>query len=142
MSLIYADYSFYTKSYLLGNDPVIPKNAFSYYANKASAKIRNVIRLDMLDITDDSEVTDEMRMATCEVAEILCTYDKKTVSDLAGTNTDEVIPVGIASEKVGEYSVSYSDNSEADRDKREDQKISDSFKKWLGPAGLLFRGII
>ena len=142
MSLIYADYSFYTKSYLLGKDPVIPENSFSFYANKASAKIRNVIRLDMLDITDDSEVTDEMRMATCEVAEILCTYEMQTVSDLAGTNTDEIIPVGLSSEKVGEYSRSFTGNSEADRDERENQKISDSFKKWLGPAGLLFRGVI
>lgn len=141
MSLIYADLTFYKEKYLLGNDPVIPDTAFNYYANKASIKIRNMICLDMLDITDDSEVTEEMRMATCEIAEILCTYDHKTVSD-SSSNADEIIPVGVSSEKVGEHTVSYSGNTEEDRDKRKDQSIKDSAIKWLGPAGLLFRGVI
>jgi len=141
MSLIYADLTFYKEKYLLGDDSVIPDTAFKYYANKASIKIRNMIRLDMLDITDDSEVTEEMRMATCEIAEILCTYDQKTVSD-ASSDEDNAIPVGVSSETVGDYKVSYAANSEADRDKRKNQTISDSIKKWLGPAGLLFRGVI
>lgn len=136
--MIYADYDYYVNSYMLGMTGVISKENFPYYANKASAEVRNVIRLDMFDNT--SEITEEMKNATCEVAEILCKADGNDVASNTGEGT--IIPIGISSEKVGEYSVSFTGNSETERNEYSKKRISDVITKWLGPSGMLFRGVI
>lgn len=132
--MIYADYEFYQNSYLLGSDALIPEKQFNFFSNMASADVRNVIRMDMMDTT---EPTDEMKMATCEIAELLFSLDTMhSESDSRGAISSQ-----IASEKVGEYSVTYTGNSEADRAKRKSDGIREITRKWLGPAGLLFRGV-
>lgn len=133
----YANYDFYVDDYLLGKDAVIPESLFPYYASLASAEVKNVIRLDMF---DTEETTKEMQMATCEIAEILCRADGNVDESIEGTGTN--IPVGISSEKVGEYSVSYTGNTLTENDERVEKLIKKVVVRWLGPAGLLFRGVI
>ena len=133
---MYADYSFYVNEYLIGLDATIPEREFSFYSNMATADVRNVIRLDMI----DSEPTIEMKMATCEIAELLYRMDDHATTS-ASENGSNGIPIGISSEKVGEYSVTYSGNTEAERAESKNNGIRTIVKKWLGPAGLLFRGI-
>ena len=128
----YVNYAWYTDNYLLGKSPVVPEELFDYYATLASAEINNIVSLDA-DLTDPC---DEVKAATCEIAEILCQGE--------GTSTDEAsvsIPVGISSERVGEYSVSYSGNSATEKTAAQTKQIRGSVSKWLGKTGLLFRGV-
>jgi hypothetical protein len=90
--MIYADYEFYQNSYLLGSDALIPEKQFNFFSNMASADVRNVIRMDMM---DTSEPTDEMKMATCEIAELLYSLDTMH----SESDSRDVISSQIASEK-------------------------------------------
>ncbi len=122
--MMYADYDYYINSFLCGKEASIPETEFQYYAVKATAQIRNVIRLDMV---DEQQVIDEVKKAMCDVAEKIYSYSSMK------TNS------AVTSEKVGEYSVSYA--SRSDLEKEEAKAISDSIVSWLGVTGLLFRGI-
>lgn len=133
----YTSYDFYISEYLQGKEGIISVDLFPYYSQKASYELRNVIRLDMFDTT---KITEEMQLATCEVAEILCEADGNTNESDIETGTS--VPIGISSEKVGEYSVSYTGNSLSEGQALTKSKISDAITKWLGPTGLLFRGVI
>ncbi|MBR2677598.1 MAG: hypothetical protein IKE28_11900 [Solobacterium sp.] len=127
----YVNYAWYTANYLLGKEPVVPETLFDYYATLASAEVNNIVSLD----ADLADPCDEIKAATCEIAEILCQGD--------GASTDEAvsIPVGISSEKVGEYSVSYSGNSATEKAVAQTRQIRGAVSKWLGKTGLLFRGV-
>lgn len=127
----YVDYEWYAGSYLLGRDPVIPKSLFDYYATMATAEVRNVITLD----SDQSDPIDEVKAATCNVAEILCRFDGNDDS-----SEDKVVPVGVSSEKVGEYSVSYTGNSSKEKSAEKTASIRSALVNWLGVTGLLYRG--
>jgi len=91
---IYADAEFYTGQYLLGRKPVIGAG-FDYYARSAS-RIMNHFSFGRIDKL--GELTDDIRMCCCEVAELCYTQEKNQRA--AGGKT---------SEKNGTYSVTYSD---------------------------------
>lgn len=122
---IYADAEFYTGKYLLGRKPVISAG-FDYYARSAS-RIMN--RLSFGRIDKLGELTDDIRMCCCEVAEHCYTKEKERRE--AGGKT---------SEKNGTYSVTYSDKamSESEIDPVDAMRI---MNKWLSETGLLYRGI-
>lgn len=127
----YCDLTYYKDSYLLGRDAVIPEKLFQYYAYKATIVVKG-----MINQAYEGEVTDEMKGAMCEVAEILCKYEGKQIT----TDGDEVVPEGIASEHVGEYSVSYTANSAAEKLADMHKKIVSALTTWLGSTGLLYKG--
>ena len=131
--MIYCDYEFYTNEYLLGREATITEEQFQYYGTMASAEVRNVISLEAL----DGEPTEEIKMATCEVAEMLCRMDGNSSSDSTVS-----IPYGVSSETVGEYSISYAGNTDTEKVKAKSESVKAITKKWLGPSGLLFRGVI
>ena len=129
----YVDYTWYTTEYLSGRDPVIAGNLFDYYATKATAEIRNCVSLD----ADLSDPADEVKAATCEVAEILCRMDGSGQTD----SDAHSIPVGVSSEKVGEYSVTYVNNTGTGKAQEQNHMIQRALVHWLGPTGLLYRGV-
>lgn len=122
---VYADETFYTDKYLLGRKPVISAG-FDYYARSVSQIMNNMTfgRIDKL-----PELTDDIRMCCCELAENCYTNEKERKA--AGGKT---------SEKNGTYSVTYSEKvlSRYDIDPVDTMHI---INKWLSGTGLLYRGI-
>lgn len=122
---IYADAAFYGDKYLLGRKPVI-STGFNYYARSAS-RIMNGLTFGRIDKL--SELTDDIRMCCCEIAERCYTNEKERKE--AG---------GKVSEKNGTYSVTFSDKAQTDTE----ISLSDAGRivnKWLSQTGLLYRGI-
>ena len=122
---VYADDVFYRDSYLLGRKPVVSAG-FSFYARSAS-KIMNCLTFGRIDKL--SELTDDIRLCCCEIAERCYTNEKERKA--AGGKT---------SEKNGTYSVSYSDKALSDAE----ISAADAYRiinKWLSETGLLYRGI-
>ena len=129
----YVDYSWYEESFLMGRDPVIPSDLFNYYATQASTQIKNNVSLD----ADLSSPSDEVKAATCEVAEILCRMEGR--STLEGD--DMAVPEGVSSERVGEYSVTYANNTASGKAQEQRYLVREALVKWLGVTGLLYRGV-
>ena len=121
--MIYADHSFYTASYLVGKEAVIDTASFAYYARKAT----QIIKQNTFGNINESSIPDEVKMCCCELAEHLFTQ-----AELVKSNN------GIASEKVGEYSVSYVDVEKAKTTNVE--VINSTINSWLLMTGLLYRG--
>lgn len=119
--MIYADYDFYTAKYL-GNK--IPEKDFERYALRASEELDNRTFGRIADITP------AIRKACCAVAEVL-------YSDSVSRAKSER---GISSEKVGNYSVSYSGSS-AETEKIVSRRVKSEIEKYLGNTGLLYRGV-
>lgn len=71
---MYADYKYYTKEYLLGKSPAVPKESFLYWEKQAGIEIdaRTFNRLK----ADESLVTDAVKDCTCAIAELLYKADK------------------------------------------------------------------
>jgi len=122
---IYADAAFYEDKYLLGRKPVISAG-FDYYARSVSQIMNNLTfgRIDKLE-----ELTDDIRMCCCEMAEHCFINEKERKA--AGGKT---------SEKNGTYSVTYSEKilSKYDIDPEDTMRI---MNKWLSETGLLYRGV-
>jgi len=119
--VIYADYKFYTTEYLGSK---IHEKDFNFYAMRASEE------LDSRTFGRIAEITPAIRKACCAVAEAL-------YSDSISRGKSER---GIASEKVGNYSVSYSGSS-AETDKTVNRRVKSEIEKYLGNTGLLYRGV-
>lgn len=122
---VYADASFYTDVYLFGRKPVI-NAGFDYYARSASRIMNSLTfgRTDML-----SDLTDDIMMCCCEIAEHCYTNEKENKA--AGGKT---------SEKIGTYSVTFSDKAQSDT-KIAPEAAMRIMNKWLSETGLLYRGI-
>lgn len=126
---MYADYQFYLQSYLKGQEAVMDPGTFERYEENAARKIRRYT----LRKSDAYTAGDEVKIAACAVAEKLHAMDKAYENANGRT--------GISSERVGEYSVSYSGNTFEDRSiavKKETQRI---MREILEPTGLLYRGL-
>lgn len=118
----YADYKFYTNDY---KGTAIPETAFDKLAIEASFYINsNDCCFNRItdDILADEEVGDLIRRATCAVAEISYKNDKMD---------------GIASEKTGNESISYTSKSPTQIKKQQYSKV----KIYLGDTGLMYKGV-
>jgi len=110
--LSYADYSFYKEQYC---GITVPEDEFTQYELKACAKVNSFINCEL----KDDELTDEVRFAVCEVADIL--YEGESRS-------------GIEYERNDGYWVSYEESL------RTDDRIKSCVYTWLYRSGLLYRG--
>jgi hypothetical protein len=118
----YADDIFYHHNYLpFDGAPVIPPGVFEFYARKASAYIRQYT-LDNI----GEDVPEAVKMCCCELAEILYNQQHTKAAQ------------GIASEKVGDASVSY-ESAESQRQALP-KTIKSVVYSWLADTGLLYRG--
>jgi hypothetical protein len=124
----YADYTYYSGTYL---GTAIDSSIFPRLALRASAVIDQLTFNRAAEyITDDTDADtiDLIQMATCAVAEELYTEELNGGQD------------AIASEKVGQYMVTYSGNSRAMMSNEQRQQAAARF--YLGNSGLMFRGFL
>lgn len=115
---MYADFDYYAHTY---GGTVIDSADFGYYERKAEKYINTVT----FGRVSEDNLSDDIRDAVCEVAELY--FDKKSSS----------ASKGIASEKIGDYSVSYSDSLSGEKFSR---ALYDAAKEHLADTGLLYRG--
>jgi hypothetical protein len=116
----YADYAYYTDTY---KGAVIDAASFPLYARKATQKIK----LHTFSRISEDNIPDEAKMCCCELAEAIYKHEA----------TDNG---NVASEKVGEYSVSYVDRQKLDE--MHNEKCAEIINNWLVMTGLLYRGCI
>lgn len=109
------------ETYLGHSERIIPDGSFLAYAVRASARIR---QYTMGNIGDN--IPDSVKYCCCELAEVLYDFDK---GQSAG---------GVASEKVGDISVSY--ESADSRRQTLSKTIKSVIYSWLADTGLLYRG--
>lgn len=108
-------YEFYTNKY--GGD-LIPSNKFKRISIKATAYI-NAITFNRI---DENSISENIRLAVCEVAESIYSVEKNG---------------GIkSSETVGKHSVSYKTE-----DINTNKELYNIAKLYLANTGLLYRGI-
>lgn len=122
----YTTVEYYTDKYLMGRQAVIDTAVFPFYAQKAT----QVIKQYTFDNIDEAQpLIDELQMCCCEVAEHLYETEEQNKSK----------PVGVTSEKVGEYSVSY-ESGKASED-ISSKKIRNIIYSWLSDTGYLYKGV-
>lgn len=114
----YADYAYYTGTY---KGAVIDAASFDLYARKATQIIK---RYTFGRIKND--VPDDAKMCCCELAELIYKHDKDSGKE------------NITSEKVGGYSVTYTDESVLEQ--KFNLRINTTIEDWLWETGLLYRG--
>ncbi len=117
----FADHTFYVQDYLCGRAAVIDSGVFPFYANKATAVIR---QFTLGNIGDDVPAC--VKSCCCELAELIYSAEHGKAAQ------------GIASEKVGDVSISY-ENADSLRQALPKQMKSAVYA-WLADTGLLRRG--
>ena len=115
------DHTFYTDKYLSGKEAVLSAASFAHWERKACNHIR---RLTFGNIDETGEIPEAVQMCACEVAELLFTQSERSK--------------GVASEKVGDYSVTYKEQTEADKAK----EIHNVISEWLSDTGLMYCGVM
>lgn len=123
-----ADYEFYTDTY---KGALISAADFDRYALDASTEVecQTFERASaIIDAGTELPLIEKIKMATCAVAETLFRQD----NDASGA-------AAIASESVGNYSVSYALAADASMTKA--QKIESVLRRYLGNTGLMYRGV-
>ena len=117
------DYTFYTDKYLSGKEAVLDTASFQFWERKAC----NVVRtMTFGNIDESKEIQEEVQNCVCEVAELLYTQEHQNKTD------------GVASEKVGDYSVSY----RVKTDKEKKIEVANVVSEWLSGTGLLYCGVM
>ena len=121
----YADYNYYTVTYLAGKTAAITAAEFPYYANQATALI-NQYTFGNINADD---VPDEVKMCCCNLVDEL---HSMATSETAGK-------AGISSESVQGWSVSLESTEARKNAVKSAQK--DIIKQWLYNTGLLYSGV-
>ncbi len=117
------NYTFYTEKYLSGREAVLSAASFSFWERKACNIVRN---LTCGNIDENQEIPEVVQMCVCEVAELLQTQEQ------------QVKTAAVASEKVGDYSVSY----RAKTDKEKKTEVYNVVSEWLEDTGLMYCGVM
>jgi hypothetical protein len=118
----YTTKEFYNETYLQGRTAVISAADFPLLAQKATQRIKQYTGTNII---ETEPFADEVQMCCCEVAEAIYKADQEDTK-------------GIASEKVGEYSVSYV--SPEAKEKLLSVSVRGIIYNWLAMTGLLYRG--
>lgn len=115
------NYKYYTEKYLSGRESVLPESSFAFWERKASQLIR---KQTFGNIDESTEIPEKVQLCVCEVAERLYQQEQE----------DTVI----SSEKVGDYSVTYRNQSREEKQK----VISGIVREWLLDTGLMYCGVM
>ena len=118
---VYADSSFYERTYLSGRTAVIPSSEFGYYARRASAVIGQYTLGNI-----GENIPESVRYCCCELAETI--YSAENAKSASG----------VVSEKVGDLSVNY-ESAETLR-RALPRRMKSVVYSWLADTGLLHRG--
>lgn len=124
--MIYVTEEFYLTKYLLGRNPAID-TGFHFYARQAS-RVVDRYTFGRLGSVSESEIPEEVQMCCCELAETL--YQQQRQKTASG---------GKISEKIGTYSVTFSNAQEAANAAASEQRSI--IMKWLSNTGLCYRGV-
>lgn len=116
------NYTFYVDKYLSEKEAVLDAASFSFWERKACNVVRN---LTFGNIDETAEVPENVQMCVCEVAELLKTQEQQAKT------------TGLASEKVGDYSVSY----RVQTDKEKKTETYNVVSEWLENTGLMYCGV-
>ncbi len=121
--MLTVDYKDYM-TFLRGADPIIPSDAFGYYARLGALEIR----FATCDREIPEEQTETVKLCCCHLAHAIYLSDQH--SNEAGGKT---------SERVGSYSVTYGGAEEQQaRISGEKRRI---LRLWLADTGLLYAGV-
>ena len=121
---MYADYTFYSTTYL-GN--AIPEDEFSQWSTRASSYL-DYITMSRI----PEEVPKEVEMACCSVADVYYQLEQDAEVSLNGL---------IKSERSGSYDVTYADMSSEKYTEQSEQRLYDAALLYLRMTGLLFGGV-
>ena len=116
MSIAAVDYDYYTTVY---EGWQIPREQFGFYAKKAAAYLSRMTFRKAADLWEDA-----LCLACCAVADAY--FENKSGG-------------GLASERSGDYSVSYV--AGVSKSKTEDQRLYAAASLYLADTGLLYRGV-
>lgn len=125
--MAYADYTFYTTTFL--GTAIASSGDFAALALRASAVLDQLTynrAVAIITAATDTVTIDKIKKATCALAEELHIQDTANGVD------------GISSESIGNYSVSYSDNS--NRKQTNSNKNLNAITLWLTGTDLLYKG--
>ena len=130
MNDCYVDYDYYINDF---NGNIIPNTSFNKFVKKASRKINYYTSNNI------KEVTNDIRDATCEIAELLFNQNKLKEDVLYAT---EVLK---SSETVGPWTVHYENNTQYKSNKILSESELNNLiyricKDYLLDKGLMFRG--
>lgn len=132
----YANYAYYSANY---GGSLIPEEKFSYYSARAS-EYMDQQTYDRLSAGVPAELTNKVSSCCCELAESLYRFSSVYGSgNGAGTN--------IASEKNGQYSITYRSSAESISAELNgsgaglSNLLYNIVSKHLGMTGLLYRGV-
>ena len=134
--MIYADYAYYSANY---GSSLIPAAKFSYYAARASEYIDQQT-YDRLAKGVPEELTDKVSSCCCEIADNIYRFSADNVNG-SGAGSE------IASEKNGQYSITYRSDSEKISATLNGKGVGLSdllyniVSKHLGMTGLLYKGV-
>lgn len=115
------DFAFYKHIFLLGGESKIPQGEFSHLAVEAAQEIKAATF--GADVPQEHEET--VKMCCCALAQIIYSAEQDNG--------------GIASEKVGSYSVTY-EGAQAKAQRLKDEKRN-VIRRYLADTGLLFTGV-
>lgn len=104
--MVLVDYNYYTENY---KGTSIPQDSFEKKAKEASSRV-NLNTYSR--IKEQSQITDEVKTATCEIADLL--FDQETLKNKI--LQDSKTSGDIASESLGPHSVSYINKSNAQKE--------------------------
>jgi len=125
----YANFEFYTTQYL---GTTLIQAEFPRLAMRASAIVDQVTfgrAATVIEANEDDETIEKIKLATCGIAELVKQLDK--VENNGGGE--------VASERVGNHSVSYVQNATATMS--DDEKFFRVAKLYLFDTELLYRGV-
>ena len=117
------EYTFYKDKYLSGKEAVLDAASFTFLERKACNVVRN---LTFGNIDETAEIPENVQMCVCEVTELLFKQEQNSHT------------AKIASEKVGDYSITY----RAQTNSEKKQEAGDIVKQWLSSTGLLYCGVM
>ena len=126
MLKMYAEEQFYKDGYRMGMDGIIPASAFPYYSMRATGKIR--FRTNG-NIDESAELSEEVKMCCCEVAEKMYQLDKAK-----GEN-------GLILQSFSNDGDSGTFKTDDISEKAVETSIDETIRKWLAGTGLLFCGV-
>lgn len=131
----YIDYDFYVNKYM-GD---MPEENFEKLALRASAEVqRNIFNRDI------EKYKDEVKMATCSVADILFKIEQleSRKNKLVSSNANDKV---VSSESVGDLSRTFANTTNlTDLEKEisnQKNKILEEIRLYLLHTGLLYRGV-
>ena len=122
----YADYEYYSGSYLLGREPKMADKEFAFFAMQASSRLR---RRTFDRLENMEEIPKEAKMCCCVVAERLYAVEQakgenglilQSYSNDGDSGTYKTDEISAAATEMG---------------------VDESIRRWLGHTGLLYCGV-